>query len=91
MEAHPDTLIDRSVWQYQITILGSLNPDWSDWFAGVEIVAVLTLDNVAVSRLNGFFPDQASLRGVLNRLWDLNLTVLFIERLPAFKFGITSK
>lgn len=85
METLHGTPTDRSTWNYQITILGSLNPEWSSWLAGVEIVSGLTVDGVAVTQLSGFFVDQAALRGVLNHLWDLNLIVISIQRYPALK------
>jgi hypothetical protein len=31
--------------------------------------------------LTGFLADQAALRGVLNRLWDLNLDVISVNRI----------
>jgi len=31
--------------------------------------------------ISGEFPDQAALRGFLNRLWDLNLVLLSMQQL----------
>lgn len=85
METQLNSPADRSVQNYQIMISGLLNQNWSDWFAGMAIVSGLTVDGATVTRLTGPFADQAALRGVLNRLWDLNLTVLSIECLPVIK------
>jgi len=32
-----------------------------------------------ITRLTGILPDQGALRGVMNKLWDLNLSLLSVE------------
>jgi hypothetical protein len=64
---------------YRIEIEGRLDPRWSGWFNGLTI-AVEGQDPL-VTTLNGAIPDQASLRGILNKIWDLNLSLISVNRL----------
>jgi hypothetical protein len=41
----------------------------------------LTHEEGGVTRLEGPVRDQAALRGLLNRLWDLHLTIVTVQRL----------
>ena len=61
---------------YQIRIEGRLDKQWSDWFSGLTITA---LDNNE-TLLSGPVADQVALRGILERLWDLNLVLISVER-----------
>ena len=63
---------------YQITIRGNLDPKWSKWFNGM---AVSSQDGSPVTILTGRIADQAKLRGILNKLWDLNLIVISVTQL----------
>ena len=61
---------------YQIRVEGRLDERWSEWFADLEIAVESEKPPVTVLRGR---VDQATLRGVLNRAWDLNLTVVSVE------------
>ena len=61
---------------YQIWLRGSLDPGWADWFGGFTI----THAN-GNTRLIGAIADQAALRGLVDHILDLNITVLSIERI----------
>ena len=65
---------------YQIKIKGKIREDWSDWFSGMDISTVKNRDNSLVTTLVGMVSDQATLRGILCHLWDLNLTILSIAQ-----------
>ncbi len=64
---------------FQIRVQAELDPSWSDWFDGMRITAN-TCEGRVITVLEGVVPDQAALRGILSRLWDLNLVVLSVER-----------
>jgi len=60
---------------FEITVGGASGIVWSDWLDDVEVVRRLVAPPITV--LRGPM-DQATLRGVLNRLWDLNLTLVSV-------------
>jgi len=61
---------------YQIKVEGRLDASWSDWFNDMTI----TLDSDTTT-LTGAIADQSALRGILNKLWDLNLVLVSVNRL----------
>lgn len=61
---------------YRIKLKGHLNHKWSDWFERMEI----SLEGEETI-LTGPVADQAALHGLLNRIRDLNLTLLAVERI----------
>jgi len=61
---------------YRIRVEGKLDQRWSEWFADLEIDVESREPPVTVLRGR---VDQATLRGVLNRVWDLNMTVISVE------------
>jgi hypothetical protein len=65
---------------YTITITGAVDPSWSAWFADLACTSGLGPEGTPITTLRGPVIDQSALRGVLNRLWDLNLSVLAVER-----------
>jgi hypothetical protein len=73
MEQHPS--MDRPQ-TYQIKVQGKLDEGWSDWFSGMTV----TLGS-NISVLTGPVADQAALRGILTKIWDLNLTLIFVRRI----------
>ena len=62
---------------YQITVRGKLDERWSDWFSGLTVVGAGEGDSPPETILTGAI-DQAALRGILNKIWDLNLTLISI-------------
>ena len=65
---------------YEIKVRGRLNPSWSSWFEGIATQTVEATCAEPITVLRGDLPDQAALRGVLNRLWDLNLELISVSR-----------
>jgi hypothetical protein len=66
---------------YRIRVQGNLDPRWSEWLANMSIVCEQTADGCPTVVLTGPLADQAALRGVLTRLWDLNLDIISVTRL----------
>jgi hypothetical protein len=60
---------------YQIIVEGKIDPGWSDWFNGMTIISRMDAEGEYITILSGAAIDQVALRGLLSRLWDLNLTV----------------
>jgi hypothetical protein len=60
---------------YEVKIKGCLDQRWSDWFAGLK----LTHLEGDVTLLSGPLPDQAALHGLLERVRDLNLTLISVN------------
>ncbi len=66
---------------YQIVVQGDLDARWSAWFNDVTISFEQTGDDLPHTVLTASLVDQARLRGILNKLWDMNLTVISLSRL----------
>jgi hypothetical protein len=71
---------DMGAW-YEIRVGGQLDPDWADWFEGMQIDHVGQDETV----LKGRVRDQAALYGMLNKLRNLGVELLDVQRRPARK------
>ena len=65
---------------YQIVVHGRLDERWSDWLDGMAVAAENDQDGKPVTTLTGTVADQAALRSLLSRIWDLNLSVVKVYR-----------
>ena len=63
---------------YEIKVRGLIDPRWADWFSGVAIVV-----DGQITTLTGPVVDQAALRGILSKIWDLNLGVISVKPIEA--------
>ncbi len=66
---------------YQICVGGELTGEWAGWFEGLAPA----LGPGGETLLAGWLPDQAALRGVLDRLFDLNLPLISVSQVAAEK------
>ena len=60
---------------YEIKIRGHLDPRWSEWFADLQLTHLVGNETL----LSGLLPDQAALHGLLERIRDLNLTLISVS------------
>jgi hypothetical protein len=61
---------------YEIQVRGHLDSRWSDWFGGFELMA-----GSEGTILTGSVPDQAALHGVLSKIVELGLIIIYVKHL----------
>ena len=66
---------------YQIRLGGKFDEKWSDWFGGMHVTFGSGSAGAHVTTLTGPVVDQAALRGIMDRIWDLNLTLISVARI----------
>ena len=64
--------------KYKIIIAGHLKEKWAEWLNGMVIGIENKEDGSHHTTITVAVPDQAALRGILNKLWDLNLTLISV-------------
>jgi hypothetical protein len=62
---------------YQIRVKESLDQHFTDWLGDLT----LTRLEDGKTLLVGPFVDQSALRGLLNQLWNLNITVISVDKI----------
>ena len=68
---------------YDIRVTGDLDPRWSEWFDGLTITNLQS----GVAVLCGDIVDQAALHGTLNKIRNLNLSLISVTNLDASTKG----
>jgi hypothetical protein len=68
---------------YQIQVQGQIGERWFHWFDEMRVTLDRMSDGTSITTLTGPVADQAALRGILAKLWDLNLTLLSVTRCEA--------
>ena len=63
---------------YRIEVQGMVGQRWMGWFEGLTMGIRDGGDRLPITTLTGPVTDQAALRGILAKLWDLNLTLLSV-------------
>jgi hypothetical protein len=66
---------------YRIRIIGVPNHSIADWLDNIEFVSKDPGETI----LTGQFADQSALRGLLDQLWNLNYTILSVEKIEKEK------
>jgi hypothetical protein len=61
---------------YAIRVQGRLGPRWSAWFEGADVSS----DDDGTTTIVGAVLDQAALHGLLQRVRDLGLPILSVQR-----------
>lgn len=69
----------KSAFLYRIVVQDDLNESWTNWLSEASFQRMYkdlsSRQTVIISEV----PDQAALRGLMNRIWDLNLTVISLN------------
>ena len=65
---------------YESKIKGHLYQRWVEWFAGLRLTHLEGDETL----LSGPLPDQAALHGLLERIRDLNITLISVTRNDLF-------
>ncbi len=69
--------------EIQIQVQGWIDERWANWFDGIAMAYTGTRDNSPVTILSGPIVDQAALRGILTKVWDLNLVVISVNQIES--------
>ncbi len=64
---------------YQIKVKGKLDENWSDWLGNVQITPAPAENGTWVTTLVSEVPDPPALFGILDRIRDLNLTLISLR------------
>ena len=64
---------------YQIRVKGILDEKWSDWFDGLTITPQANSETL----MTGPVVDQAALHGLLNKIRDIGLPLLSLNRVES--------
>jgi hypothetical protein len=66
---------------YTITFQGRLDESWQNWFMDFRFSRQKDVYGNILTSMTGTVIDQAALRGVLYKIWDLNLTLISIQQI----------
>lgn len=68
--------------RYEIRVDSVLDDQWADWFGGLQLS-----NDGAQTVIVGLLRDQPALRGLLNKISDLGLSLISVRRLDAGDAG----
>lgn len=74
---------------YQIKVKGELDQSWSDWLGDVKIATERQRDGSVTTTLAVDAADQPVLFGILDRIRDLNLTLISVAAMSRKSILIT--
>lgn len=77
----PENTLGQDQRAYEIFVRGLIGEDWRDWLNGSVVKLEKPDGQVGMTKVIIGRIDQAALRGLLNKLWDLNLEVLSVSEL----------
>jgi hypothetical protein len=66
--------------RYQVQVQGWISERWANWFDGMAMTYQGTEYDSPITVLTGPVIDQAALRSLLTKIWDLNLTLISVTR-----------
>ena len=68
---------------YKIKVQGELKENWSERLQGLQITVERSQGKKPVSVLIGQINDQTALSGVLNALYNFNMTIISVQMLKS--------
>jgi hypothetical protein len=77
--------------RYRIVVQGELDDSWSEWMGDVSLDRFDRVHGSGNTTIFSEIPDQAALRGLLNKIWDLNLTLISVNRQEKTSIGGTDE
>ena len=87
MPVGPNTPRAATPAKYRITVEGKLDRDWATWLDHNAVVSASSDPQTAYTVLEIDVLDQPGLRGMLGRIWDLNLVLVAVTRLTEHDGG----
>ena len=66
---------------YTIEISGHLDKHWISWFKPLEITVRHDPNSEPITVLTGPVSDSSELRGLLTKIWDLNMELISLKRI----------
>ena len=66
---------------YQIKVAGNLDQTWVSWFNRMKISTESDQTDGPITVFTGPVSDQAELRGLLIKIWDLNLELISVQKM----------
>ena len=69
---------------YQITVRGSSDKRWEGWLHEMQITTDLDKTGNPITVFTGPVIDQVALRGLITKLWDLNLELISVNRIEDY-------
>ncbi len=66
---------------YEIKVSGRIDPERAAWFGNMSLNVKHTKEGLVTTVLSGQVRDQAALFGILNRIRDLGLKLISVNRI----------
>ncbi len=66
---------------YRIVVKGELDENWSTWLGGFDLSYQMIPNGKSLTVLTGAVADQAALRSLLTKIWDMNLELVALQRM----------
>jgi hypothetical protein len=81
MESKMNKTSESKAQTYQITVIGKLDESWQNLYENFSLSRESDSQGKTLTILSGTVIDQAALRGLVNKLWDLNLYLISVVSL----------
>ena len=64
---------------FQVKVKGLLSESWEKWFSEAVITSSTDSKGNPITTLSGVLADQPALRGLMMKIWDLNLDLISLK------------